>query len=237
MTDMGPPLQSPGRTPRRTDPGVDGRHRASLMIVLLGICGHLAATASVVLAVMGLMRLFDLLADRLQDPALAGIVTGLAAVLLIAAVGMLGLAAVRHQRTFSARMIAALDRHEGLRRARIRLGFALAVGVRAVLLLGAASLPVTALAISPQRGDRLRLACARLSDPGAAGGRARASRPGPPACAAGPRAPGDLRPALTAKLPGRARPPCVDHGVLTHVGLDSRGLEGLWARQRRVRRR
>lgn len=151
MTDMGPPLQSPGRTPRRTDPGVDGRHRASLMIVLLGICGHLAATASVVLAVMGLMRLFDLLADRLQDPALAGIVTGLAAVLLIAAVGMLGLAAVRHRRTFSARMIAALDRHEGLRRARIRLGFALAVGVRAVLLLGAASLPVTALAISPPR--------------------------------------------------------------------------------------
>lgn len=148
MTNTGQPAHGPAPAPRRSHPTAQGRGLDGFTVFLLGVCAHLAGTALVVLAVMGLMQLFDLLAARLHDPALAGILVGLAAVLLIFVTGAASLAAVRHHRKLSGRLLSAIDRRDGLRRAAIWFGFTCAVGLRAALLLAAATLPVTAVAYS-----------------------------------------------------------------------------------------
>jgi hypothetical protein len=154
MTDTGQPIRSDA-APSRRRPRNAARELGldAFTIFLLGVCAHLAATVAVVLAVMGLMQLFDWLAARLQAPALAGVLVGLAALSLIAGTVLLGFAAVRHRAWLAALLRAAVIQHEGLRRVLVWLGFGCAVGLRAVLLLCAATLPVTAVAIAPPRTD------------------------------------------------------------------------------------
>ncbi|MBK1668627.1 hypothetical protein CKO28_11360 [Rhodovibrio sodomensis] len=124
----------------RDGPGLDG-----FTLGVLGICAHLAGMTLVVLAVMGLMTLYDALAVRLGDPALAGLVVGPLAIGLIGAKGMLGLVALCRRDRLRAQLAAALDRGPALRRLTVWTGFVLAVGVRAALLVAAAAMPVVVL--------------------------------------------------------------------------------------------
>lgn len=154
MTDTGEPFGTALAPRRRLSRGAARKLGLDAFTTfLLGACAHLAATVLVVRAVMGLMQLFDWLAWRLQTPALAGVLVGATALLLIAGTVLLCLAVVRHRARLAALLRAAMRQHDGLRRALVWLAFGCAVGLRAILLLGAATLPVTAVALAPPRAD------------------------------------------------------------------------------------
>lgn len=151
MTDASQPQPTHRTSARSPATAADGPGLDAFTIGVLGLCLHLAATAMVILVVIGLMALYDALSAQVGDPAWAGVLVGLAAVLLIGAKGTLGVAVMRHHRTARAHLADALAARPRLHRAAIRAGFTVAVGLRGLLLGAAAIAPAAAIGVSPGR--------------------------------------------------------------------------------------